>query len=73
MKYTWSKRLNFDFIKKENSSLDEVETLEHLAINYTKDARNDKRTNQILGEKGEEISWMNKILRKKNFKKLMTI
>lgn len=58
MKHTWSNGLNFDFIKKENSSLDEVETLEHLAINCnTEDARN-KRTNQILGENKEEINWM---------------
>jgi len=34
--------------------------LEYLAANCTEDTRNNKRMNQILGEKGEGISWMKK-------------
>jgi len=37
--------------------------LEHLilATNCTEDTRNNKRMNQILGEKRERISWIKKI------------
>jgi len=57
--------INFDVNRRRNciECQKEVETLEHLATNCTKDTRNNKRMNQILGEKGEGISWMKKILR----------
>lgn len=41
----------------------EVETSECLATNCTENTRIIKRMNEILGEKGEGISWMKKILR----------
>jgi len=41
----------------------EIETLEHLATNCIIEIKHNTRIIQLLSEKGEEVSWMKKILR----------